>query len=378
MSRALIAIACLSFFACPESPANDGGTGGGSGNAGGGTGVAAPTIDTWCDTQTDTTCTAGVSCNVFESVVGCESIYGRSAEIGSICGAQKAAVKDGRASFNASAAQTCLANAATCGQVSNCSNAFTGLVTLDGGCYVNEECDSTLFCELGARCPGHCRARKTEGSRTNSTRECEAGLFARFGVDGGFGFTCVRQSAPGEACDGYQSCLDPLICEPRTNTCVPLLSEDVACGANDGGVMTYPVCAPPSTCQPAFDGGQPTCRALAARGEPCGTCQLDLRCNVTAGAAYGTCGSLGQSGDMCALDRDCLYPLFCKPTGNAPIGAGTCSPRVGAGAKCSSDLACERGLSCVSRAPRDGGMLAENVCVAVDGGVVVGCRDTTP
>lgn len=384
MLRVFITFACLSLFACPEMPAVDGGTGGGSGSTGGGSGStgggAAPTVETWCETQTASNCTAGVACNVFESVTSCESLYARSAELGSTCSAQQAAVKDGRASFNASAAQSCLAAAATCGQANSCANAFTGLVSLDGGCYGSEECDGTLFCELGARCPGHCRARKPEGSRTSSTRECEAGLYAVLTTfdGGGFGYTCVRQAAPGESCNGYQSCLDPLICEPRTNTCVPLLAEDVACGTSDGGVMTYPVCAPPFACQPGFDGGQPSCRRLATRGEPCGQCQLDLRCTTPAGAAYGTCEPLGAAGAACSFDRDCLHPLYCKATGNVPIGPGVCTARGQAGAKCTSDFACERGLACVARAPRDGGIIAENVCTAVDGGVNVGCRDTTP
>lgn len=384
MSRAFIAFACLSLFACPEAPAADGGTGGGTASSGGGSGNtgggAAPTIETWCETQGATSCTTGVGCNVFESVTGCENLSDRSAEFGSTCGAQQAAVKDGRVSFNASTAQSCLAAASTCGQTIACPTAFTGLVTLDGGCYASDECDSTLFCELGARCPGHCRARKGEGSRTSSTRECEAGLFARLGTldGGGIGYACVRQAAPGESCSGYQSCLDPLICEPRTNTCVPLLSEGVVCGAPDAGVMTWPVCAPPLACQPGFDGGQATCLPLAARGEPCGQCQLDLRCNVPAGSAFGTCISLGQSGDACGFDRDCFHPLYCKPTGTAPIGPGTCTTRGQAGARCTSDFSCAPGLACVTRAPRDGGIIAENVCVAVDGGVSFGCRDTTP
>lgn len=383
MSRAFIALSCLSLLlACPENVTPDGGASGGGNGAGGGNatgGGPAPTVDTWCDTRAAANCERGVACGVYESVTGCEGVADRGEEFGSFCAASRAAVNDARASFDSAAAQSCLGSLSTCSPGSACGNVFTGLVTLDGGCYASEECDESSYCELGGRCPGRCRARKTEGSRANNSQECEVGLFAQLGATdgGGFGYSCVRQAAPGASCSGYQSCLDPLICEPFTNTCVPLLAADANCGTTDGGSVTYPVCAAPLTCQPNFDGGHPACSPLAQRGQPCGTCQADLRCVTPAGQEFGTCEALGDVDDDCAFDRDCAYPLFCKPTGTAPIGPGKCTARGAAGAVCTSDFSCSPGLSCVSR-PRDGGIGTQQLCAAVDGGVTLGCRDTTP
>ncbi|MGV3623042.1 MAG: Dickkopf N-terminal cysteine-rich domain-containing protein [Archangium sp.] len=378
MSRALIAVACLSLFACPETPATDGGTGGGTGSTGGGTGStgggsATPTVETWCTTQSSSGCTAGVTCNYYESELGCTNVTTRNAEYGTGCGANTAAAKDGRSTFNASAAQSCLDNLGTCGSL-GCPAAFTGVVGVDGGCYQSDECDPSLFCEIGARCPGRCVPRRAEGARGSNARECEPGLYGKLTVfdAGGFGTVCTRQAAAGEPCSGYQSCLDPFVCNPNSNTCVPLLAEGNACGATDGGIAAYQVCVLPMWCQPRFDGGVATCAPLAKRGEPCGTCQQDLRCVLTTGATNGTCQSLGQSGEGCNLDRDCLYPLYCKATGQIPFGPGTCATRGDAGASCTTDQSCAPGLSCVVRG------LNGNVCAVVDGGTTLGCRDTTP
>ncbi|PZR13184.1 MAG: hypothetical protein DI536_12900 [Archangium gephyra] len=372
MSRTLVALACLSFFACPETPGVDGGTGGGNGGTGGGTATgggstAAPTVETWCGTQTASSCTAGTTCAYFETQLGCENVTGRNAEFGSFCDAQRNAVNDGRSSFSAAAAQSCLDNLGTCGSLA-CPAAFTGLVGVDVGCYSSDECDPALFCELGARCPGRCVPRRGEGQRGNNARECEPGLYGRLGTldGGGAALLCTQQAAVGEPCSGYQSCLEPFVCNPNSNTCVPLLAEGNACGATDGGIAAYQVCALPLWCQPRFDGGVATCAPLATRGEPCGTCQQDLRC------VRGTCESLGQSGEGCSVDRDCLWPLYCKASGQVPLGPGTCATRGDAGAACTTDQSCAPGLSCVMRG------LNANVCAVVDGGTTLGCRDTTP
>ena len=182
----------------------------------------------------------------------------------------------------------------------------------------------------------------------------------------------MRQGAAGASCQGYESCLAPLICDPKTNTCGNPLADGADCALLDGGAASYPVCGTGIACQAAFDGGAPTCRGVARRGEPCGLCQGDLRCVVTAGSAVGTCGALGNTGDDCARDQDCVPSLFCKPSGPSPFGPGTCAAPGGVGAECVSVTSCQSGLICSSQPPSDGGFFPENRCSVSDAGSM-GC-----
>lgn len=381
MLRSLVVSSCLLLCACPQPIGTDGGTGGGFGGGGSavGGGTGSVTIETYCSSVGQTICNFGTRCGFFETATGCTAVVERNGGVADSCVDVRAAVNDGRTLYDGARAAACLnATSTSCDAPPTCDGLFTGNTPADGGCYSGQECAAGLYCASGTECPGRCSPQHGEGEASGyDSAECLPGLYAAFGQpDGGFGATCRRKATAGQACTGYGSCLEPLVCDDETKVCVTAFANGASCGLSDGGTRTGTICSGLLVCQPNSDGGQPTCAPVARRGESCGTCQGDLRC-VTDGGALGRCDSLGTQGQSCRRDIECVSPFYCRAIGQ-PFGPGTCEPRGGVGASCTSDFSCASGLSCEQAPPADGGFFPEYRCRSVDAGVDMRCRDTTP
>lgn len=360
----------LALAGCPAPGGGDGGTGGG----------APLTFDQYCAAN----CSGVERCGVFETTAGCEAFLSRP-NVFTQCELLRPSVKDDRIAFDGAAAGRCAEEAmtsASCTQTlpSSCQEIFSGRVGLDGGCYRPEDCVTGTYCETMVSpppvqkvCPGRCLARVGAGTVVNSSAACLENLGARFVGDGGrFALVCEPLAALGEPCGGFQGdyCRAGQFC--NEGVCEAQHGANAVCPSDDGGLSSALVenvfCEPSLRCQP--DGtGRRICAALAALGQRCGWCRLDLRCVAADGG--GVCAPLGLPGESCNGYYDCREDLFCSGVCAAPAGLGASCIPISLGS-------CLAGLRCGQVAPADGGFILENRCEADDGGGLGLCVDPTP
>lgn len=337
-----------------------GGTGGGSGSGGGG---GAYTIETFC--------TSGLG-QIQQKYVDCgyvtQDALSSLFQGGSCLGQAGASVMAGRATFNASLAQSCLAtiNAAGCffDVGTECNNLIQGAVAAGGDCYTSDECQSGLSCNVAAGCPGSCEARVALGQTPQSGQSCVVGAYS---YDHGpcralvpAGMSC----APLGGSSTEQSCVATALC--RNSVCVEGQSRDEGQTCDSSNQCFFLFQCVNGTCERLRALGQTcdtgrscayglrcdattgTCATRLAAGATCTTsqdCDSDLSCVRETGALTGTCET-GLAGSRCVSSYDCDEGFFCP----APDG-GTCTPKRTAGETCTSDNrydACAAGLYCTA------------------------------
>lgn len=163
------------------------------------------------------------------------------------------------------------------------------------------------------QCRSVIRGKVPPGGACKDDRECDGGTCARgaeFALPGCVG-VCVAPPKRGEACS--DRCAAEDYCDATTRVCSERKPAGAACAL--------------------------------------GECQAGLQCAGPPGGMVCRSG-WGQLGDSCAalasVERQCALGLYCASHGATP--SGTCAPRVGAGAACSTASQCQDGLRCVAAA----------------------------
>lgn len=387
-ARRALAVVAVLLCGCPATPTLDGGAGGGGGGAatGGGGGTATTSLEDYCTAREGALCDAQVRCGAYATASGCGDAFEEQRVQWRLddCSVGRASVADGRQRFDGAAAASCLSGLATaaCRAPSTCGDVFAPRVTQGGACFDDRDCVMGTFCDTRTVCPGTCQPRVPADTRFDPGERCLEGLYSEFRLPSDGGFTveyfCRAPAAASQPCDPafFFSCVTGLACSPASRTCVSAKPAGEPCEFFDGGFtggQWANVCSSGLYCQPVADGGAPRCGAPAAVGEACGTCQFDLFC-----ADDGGCATKGLAGAACALPSHCAWGFFCLPTGSAPLGPGTCQPRLDAGATCRGSTDCQPGLACDAFPASDGGSVPELRCAAGDGGVAGLCLDLTP
>jgi hypothetical protein len=212
--------------------------------------------------------------------------------------------------------ETCALSAeGNCNASSSC-NTFPPGTRLDGRpCYSFAQCAS-LWCagivvvdQAGERNPralqcGTCRTQLPEGAACNVVTEfCQAGTPGLSCFRG----VCRLRGLPGTACDSWNDCAAPSICN----------SAGFCGAANQAGetCVSGTDCAGELSCDPATK----TC-AFGEHGQPGDACDGEFhwcwlgRCNIAEGASTGVCPLVIPDGAACDPDdpaRTCDSFAFC-------------------------------------------------------------------
>jgi hypothetical protein len=222
-----------------------------------------------------------------------------------------AALSRSRASFDADAAQHCVAmlRAKPLAQSSETDTFFQHF-----------PCDRVL---LGLQ---------AQGQPCRYSVECKDGLSCvgySVGVDG----TCKKPPRPGEACEGQP---------------FGTILNDAAAS------LHHPACARGAWCN-----GK-TCDRRLPAGRACGSsaaCAEGLAC------VMGRCAPRGAAGAGCRTDADCVFGLWCDH--DADAGTGRCATKRAQGAACGSNEQCKG--RCDLAAARDAGPGEHGTCASVCG-----------
>ena len=277
---------------------------------------------------------------------------------------EQTAVAAGRATFDAAAADACLAQLASldCGtwtQISEtiprtfpntCGKVFGGEVAPGAACFTDAECEGG-FCDLEPpACPGVCKRNKKPGDAC-TTQDCGYSEHACLGDD-----KCAPIGVAGDACHTSAYCGLGLACssvEPPGGNCVPRATEGESCRRLQ--------CAGDLVC----DASSETCVARSPRGASCGTAETCGDGDVCKGAwvvrfdgpdaqAFpGTCAAAGQIGDACVpykpefTDTGCAVGLDCV---NEKCAMPKPAQTVPDGGLCEYDEQCASGAACVTNA----------------------------
>lgn len=243
--------------------------------------------------------------------------------------------------------------------IEGCADALAGSAEADAPCDVGGLCAPGLYCD--------------------PTPDVDAGVCDT---------RCVPQRMPGEACDRDAECAavdgrgGECYRDGERGRCVTARTERAALGeacgrrlTDDGLVVTG--CGDDGACLPGRD-AEMTCRALAARGEPClgfGLCARDSVCIDGVCAAPpirnepgGACSDDFDEGEVCNPLRGlaCIGGT-CVQAGGAvgdvcePHGRGRCR----AGAYCTGEGVCAAQRAVGERCDAEGGwdQCAQSVCV---------------
>jgi hypothetical protein len=319
-------------------------------------------------------CETYVACGLYPSIDACLGSTDRaSARVYAL-----AASEFGRATFDAAAANACLASAfIDCSKPTQMrSGVFTELCTpavlfkpvaaRGAACGTDLECQAEDFCNFGQpnACPGTCKAREATGGKQTITSRCKKTDFPdmnqvctpKADVGGACpsnpsGGTCLGASVAcvdnrctarpnyrleGEACGGPTNlqCVISLTCNNNSQRCVRYLKAGEACSTTSG----VGLCAPLLQCI------QNTCRPFPKENEACGEvagrCVTGLACNAATGGE-GTCVKRPKFGETCDLNaRFCEpYEQFCNN--------GVCANKKAIGNACTLTIECQAGTDCI-------------------------------
>lgn len=299
-----------------------GGAGGGSaGGAGGGSAVS---IDQYCAQYADAICAHQIRCGAAATGADCQKLQIPTrislinARLDCLGPSVRAGLTAGRTTYDGAMAAACLARVvnSTCapnfGFEPPCAglDVFRGTVAQDGGCYVNSDCSSGLWCGSSALvCPGNCQPQVALGGFTTGIQSCQPGSLFRPQADGGG--SCQAPVAAGGSCTLPPGVYYGVYCGGATScqaagdggsSCQPLRAAGQSC------LFGAASCAMDSECIPADAGSK--CVAFAAISQPCGAagCQTGLACR------QGTCGSLVPEGGSCSRDAGvCDAGPLCPP-----------------------------------------------------------------
>lgn len=419
----------LVLAACPGPSGVDGGSGGGSSGSGGGTaGVGGGTSGTGggsgggngggsgggqtdggtialadvCPAYFAAFCDYYVRCGAMETSAGCQAFLRDRGglDISTCFDAEKAAVKDGRATYDPARFSACLAAvraSMVCGSsdpIAECDTVITGTVT-SGACNRDFECTPGNYCdETRLICPGHCSPKKPAGADAGASEECAMGLYEHEGhcrlpafnglscapLPGGFfpqrcitgsfcdqaaGNICALKRGSGGTCTSDEACRFPLRC--AGNMCVAPAGPSQNCGYGVLGAPSRP-CKFDLACSNGFGADGGVCTPLVPRGGPCfiaPECAADDFCTGFEISVLPDAGILLDAGTCQAVkgvNGTCTGAECQRSTTYCQLDAGVCRTRVDAGAPCSSfENECKAPFACI-----------DGLCAYSQ------CTDTTP
>jgi len=359
-----------------------GGMGGGAGGGlGGGGGTTLASLDDFCAVAVPAVCQYYVRCGYFSDQQRCEALYGQYLSGPNCAHDEKAAVKDGRATFDGVRIQRCLDKLRTTAACiiygapdPDCDPLVDGLVAAGQPCYADFECAGVSRCTSDSlTCPGQCQTLVPIGGTVATGDQCVPEAYPSGGV-------CVANLPLNGDCSTGLPCAEPNscvngVCTAPAQRGQPCTSPDLCAGAM---ACTNGVCgdfasagqschygSPSIPCKADLfcggaDGG--VCIVPSGVGGPCGTlsnvCSPALRCAIADGGA-GTCATKLAQGTSCTTSSDCAQGLFCDTA-----GTGHCETQRPGGASCS------QGDECAGYCDMFSG----------DGGVCVNfsCQDPTP
>ena len=312
-------------------------------------------FEQWCATREDAfLCDGQVGCGVADPSAPCADVH--ATVFGPVSGCAPAlldAVDAGRVLYDGKMAAQCRQQArATCDPF-GCEGALTGTRAVGGGCSIQAECGSGLWCDHRSSCPGVCAPVLGEGATAAWGVECASGMLVTV-PDGGT--ACGSLPGKGDAC-GFGPCRDGLSCV--AGRCV---EPSPVGGACDAGLCTFG-----SSCVAG------TCTSFAKRGQPCASqffplevgaaaCQLGLACRSgRCRDALAEGESCREEPNRCAGGTRCSLPTdVCVRLGAAGAACrssssdcdrltcidGVCSPGLPAGAACDDAHPCAPGYPC--------------------------------
>jgi len=227
------------------------------------------------------------------------------------------------------------------GLVDFCSDALVGLVALDGGCTVSEECAGDAYClpspTSAYTCGGRCVGRLSAGQTCDPAVDvCTAGASCFDPGDGGHP-ACLAAHGLGEACPGTEPCAPLLDCVAPADggfaTCAARGAAGASCGAPGQGL---PTCGPCLACV------QGLCTAVVGVGGVCRTSQECVNGTYCTSGDGGTCATSPRNGEPCVAAPgphgelgNCMYTAdtFCQRQ-SADASVGFCVPQPGPGQSC--------------------------------------------
>ncbi len=305
------------------------------------------TYDEVCSQILPTLCEFMVRCGMMHSQARCEEQF---AAEGSCDNELKARLEEGRATFDATKAEACLAHVAastTCGaspfDSGPCVEVFAGAVPSGGSCYTDDECAPGHYCRGVApdTCPASCVPLLSEGDLVGPDERCGEGLSEYFD---GTETRCQALVEVGESCAPLagglpqRRCVDGAECNDAEE-CQAYGAEGDACN--------------PVPCRENLQCSEGQCIPWRGLDAPCAYstntfCKFDLHCEITAPEDPMFCRLRGSEGDACLMSAGCRVGLFCEradPFAD-PLVFGTCEQPRGEGADCVDPDACEAALYC--------------------------------
>lgn len=314
-------------------------------------GFGAVAIEDWCRTDATAQCLRSARCTRLDSTFFNACLTRKLLLCDEV--ALTRGVHEGRLSYEPAAAAACInayASGSCEGVPAPCANLFKGKVAPDGGCTLEEECDSAQgFCDpYTFACPQRCLPwLKTAESCSDFRTQCNPAADSCQIGDAGTS-VCLPHRVAGQPCVSFSDCRDDLVCV--NSQCVSYRAkEGEVCGVSSG----YPYCDDSTFCrQMQVTTGTPppgTCERRPGLGGTCvgyGTCLPALHCSSS--LATGVCEPLGKIGDDCSDTYSCQDELYCSP-GSArctalPTDGGDCTNR-------GSSYTCAAGYTCDFSAP---------------------------
>lgn len=302
-----------------------------------------------------------VFCDVFER---CELVYVTEMENHSQCedanffcdddfNRMVEAVKAGRMAYDGKLARTCLdkISQTKCSEIftifemleKECGEVFTGLVSENGNCYQDDECQNGLYCdESEQKCPGTCKPRAAQNESCADV-PCLEELSCNEDD------TCVPPAGNGQSCLSVR-CQDELQCDYSQAPPICVVPGDAGSSCTDE-----------DQCKPGLRCLNDKCTGQAAVGETCiieesmdliFACQTGNWCDadILHQQKEGTCKPKKNQGEECLLPVECKPGLLCigvqinQQTGE--VTKGKCQPPLSENQSCNVQLAKEHIPEC--------------------------------
>lgn len=222
----------------------------------------------------------------------------------------------------------------------NASNACVPKQSLGTTCTANNQCASGS-CADGVCCNSECGAPCDRCDQPGAVGTCKLAGSGTVGQPSCNPYLCDGASALCPSfCASDAGCAFGFTCSG--GTCKPKASNGADCAF--GSECRSGICADGVCCDTACDGGCDRCDISGQKG----TCGL-----VTAGKPGSSCGLYLCDGKGASCPTSCVNDAHCSP--NAFCHAGTCQPKSGNGAACTSSEQCGSGF-CVD------GTCCESAC----------------
>jgi hypothetical protein len=292
-----------------------------------GGGGGPPSIDDLTNYIIDTECGIEVQCDQAPDEATCKaSIQTMDKQSETVIADVKAGIikYDGdkaKACFDAASASGCTFTGFHGKDDDPCATYLTGTVAAGGACFLDLECAGNAVCNATMSgcdvtttcCPGTCStssstAKMPIGGACSGTSDCVSTAYCKGATQTAMGTCSAVVATAGAACDSFDACANPMICNETSST----------------GGTCYTPGAHGGTCDPAFfvpdfacsddrdycDPATMKCISRVAVGATCSDtilCQGLSECVNTKCVANGTAGATCDStnGPGCIQGLDC-------------------------------------------------------------------------